>query len=218
MPESASPNAGSSLIRIHKVITRALAVSLHNSLGDGPQPEWREGFRQYEQAFYTSLLTHHDGEDEISFPFMRSRLPEGPYEILSQQHRQMIPMLEKVYDWCNRGTTAWEAASLAGLQAAVSDLNDLWHNHIPIEESHFGTQQSARLLTPEENAWLEGQLAGHAAQHALPSEHVLPFVLYNLEGDDRAAMALSFPPVISQQLVPVVWKPAWEPMQPFFLD
>ncbi len=31
-------------------------------------------------------------------------------------------------------------------------------------------------------------------------------------------MAHSFPPVIVQQLVPGTWKPAWEPMQPFFLD
>ncbi len=218
MSEPVSPNVGSSLIRIHKVMTRALSVSLQFSQEAGPQPDWREGFRRYEQTFYTSILSHHDGEDEISFPFFRSKLPGGPFETLSQQHQQMIPLLQKINDWCNRGSTAWEAASLAGLHSAVSDLNDLWHNHIPIEESHFSPQECARLLTPEENARLDGQLAGHAAQHSLPSEHVLPFVLYNLEGDDRAAMALSFPPVISQQLVPVVWKSAWEPMQPFLLD
>ncbi len=218
MPAIASPNAGSSLIRIHKVMTRALVVSLRFSQGTGPQPDWRDGFQRYVQTFYTSLLSHHDGEDEIGFPFLKTKLPDGPFETLSQQHRQMIPMLDKINAWCGRGSTAWEASALIDLHSAVSDLNDLWHNHIPIEEGHFSPQECERLMTPEENAALDGQLAGHAAQHSLPSEHVLPFVLYNLEGDDRAEMALSFPPVISQQLVPVVWKQAWAPMQPFLLD
>lgn len=216
MPLPASPNVGLSLIRIHKVITRALAVSLRNSQGAGPQPDWRDGFQRYEQTFYTGLLSHHDGEDEIGFPFLKTRLPDGPFEILSQQHRLMIPMLNKINAWCNTGSTAWEAAKLAGLHSALVDLNDLWNNHIPIEESQFSPSECERLLTPEENAQLDGQLAGHAAQHSLPSEHVLPFVLYNLEGDDRAAMALSFPPVV-MQLVDSAWKPAWIPMQPFLL-
>ncbi len=218
MSASALPNVGSSLIRIHKVMTRALKVSLSNSLGSGPQPEWRAGFQNYEQTFFTSLLSHHDGEDEIGFPFFKTKVPDGPFEILSQQHRQMIPLLNRINDWCNQGSSAWEAASLADLHAAVNDLNSLWQNHIPIEESHFSPSECDRLLTPEENALLDGQLAGHAAQHSLPSERVLPFVLYNLEGDDRAAMALSFPAVVVQQLVPVVWKQAWAPMQPFLLD
>ncbi len=218
MPIPATPNAGASLIRIHKVMTRALVVSLRFSQESGPRPEWREGFQRYVQTFFTSILSHHDGEDEIGFPFLKKKLPDGPFDVLSQQHRLMIPILDKINAWCNRGAAAWNAGALSDLHSTVSDLNDLWHNHIPIEESHFSPQECERLLTPEENAALDGQLAGHAAQHSLPSEHVLPFVLYNLEGDDRAAMALSFPPVVSQQLVPVVWKPAWEPMKPFFLD
>ncbi len=217
MSSSASPNAGLSLIRIHKVITRALAVSLQNSQGASPQPDWRDGFQRYEQTFYTSLLSHHDGEDEIGFPFLKKKLPEAPFDILSQQHRLMIPILNRINDWCNTGSSAWEAAKLAGLHSALVDLHDLWHNHIPSEESQFSPSECERLLTPEENAQLDGQLGEFSARHALPGEHVLPFVLYNLEGDDRAAMALSFPPVVTQ-LVNSAWKPAWAPMQPFLLD
>jgi hypothetical protein len=93
----------------------------------------------------------------------------------------------------------------------------LWHTHIPIEEATFGPQQAAQLLTPEENGRLDGELAGHSAKNAQPSELVLPFVLYNLAGEDRQAMAQTLPPVVAQQLIPA-WKPAWAPMQPFFLD
>jgi len=218
MSTASTPNAGSSLIRIHKVITRALLVSMQNSQGNGPEPELRLGFQRFEQALHSGLLAHHDGEDEISFPFLKTKIPDGPFEALSEQHRLMIPLLNKINDWCNKGSAAWEAANLAELHLALAELNDLWHSHIPIEESKFSPQECERLLTTEENAWLEGQLAGHAAQHALPGELVLPFVLYNLEGDDRTAMAQSFPPVVSEQLVPFAWKPTWAPMQPFLLE
>ncbi len=130
----------------------------------------------------------------------------------------MIPLLDQINAWCNRGCSAWEPSALGDSHSAVNDLNDLWHNHIPIEEKYFSPQECERMLTPEENARLEGAMGKHAAEHAMPNELVVPFVLYNLEPDDRAAMAFSYPPVITQQLVPVVWKQAWAPMQPFLLD
>ena len=71
MSTASTPNAGSSLIRIHKVITRALLVSMQNSQGNGPEPELRLGFQRFEQALHSGLLAHHDGEDEISFPFLK---------------------------------------------------------------------------------------------------------------------------------------------------
>ncbi len=218
MPELTFPNVGSSLIRIHKVISRALAVSLEISQGAAPPPDLREGFQRYEQTFYTGLLAHHDGEDEIAFPFFMTRFPGAPFDLLSQQHRIMIPLLDQINDWCQRGQTAWEPANLVKLHLALSDLSDLWHSHIPIEESCFSPSECQRWLTSEENAWLDGQLSSHAAQHAHPSELVLPFVLYNLEGDDRAAMALTMPPSVAQQLVPFAWKDIWAPMQPYLLE
>ena len=36
-------------------------------------------------------------------------------------------------------------------------------------------------------------------------------------GADRAYMAGEMPPIISQELVPVVWKDQWAPMKPFLL-
>ena len=212
------PNVGSSLIRIHKVFTRALAVSIQNSQGTGPEPAVRDGFQRFEQAFHSVLLAHHDAEDEIAFPFMKTRVPDGPFETLSHQHRQMMPLLNVIEDWCHQGSAAWDAANLGELHAALTELNNLWHSHIPIEESNFSPLACERLLTPEENARLDGQMSNHAAQHALPNELAVPFVIYSLEGNDRADMEKTMPPVIMEQLVPFAWKPAWAPMQPFLLD
>ncbi len=212
-----SPNVGASLIRIHKVITRALAVSIENSQDGGPELARRDGFQRYVRAFLTSLISHHDGEEEVAFPYLKDKVKDGPFDLLIVQHRQMMEMLVAVKDWLEMGDFAWDPAAMAKLHAALEDVNSLWKVHIPIEETTFGPQQAAELLTPAENAQLEGLISGHSAQHALPSELVLPFVLYNLSGADREAMAQVLPPVVTQ-LLHTAWKPAWEPMQPYLLD
>jgi hypothetical protein len=46
---------------------------------------------------------------------------------------------------------------------------------------------------------------------------VMPFVLFNLLDAERAMMSQGMLPVVTQQLVPVVWKDQWMPMAPFLL-
>jgi len=212
-----TPNVGVSLIRIHTVISRGLSISIEHSQGAGPAPAQQDGFQRYERALVSTLAAHHDGEEQIAFPFLETKLPDGPFDVLIQQHQQITSILERIKAWLEKGEDAWQPDSLASLHAALVELDTLWHVHIPIEERLFGPQAAAALLTPEENGRLDGQLAGHSAQHAQPSELVLPFVLYNLAGEDRSAMAQTLPPMVTQQLIPS-WKPAWAPMQPFLLD
>jgi hypothetical protein len=47
--------------------------------------------------------------------------------------------------------------------------------------------------------------------------HGHPFLLYNLPTEERAIIAQAMPPIVTRQLVPVVWKEKWEPMSPFLL-
>ncbi len=54
-------------------------------------------------------------------------------------------------------------------------------------------------------------------KHSGPDYLVVPFLLYNLSPEDRATMSAEMPPVVTQQLVPVVWKEKWQPMSPFLL-
>jgi hypothetical protein len=46
----------------------------------------------------------------------------------------------------------------------------------------------------------------------------VPFVLYNLPAQERAIQARTMPSAVVEELVPVVWKEQWAPMQPFLLD
>jgi hypothetical protein len=218
MSSYSTPNVGLSLVRVHKVITRALSVSIKQSSGEGPLLEQRAGFKLYVQALVSLLNAHHLGEDEVAFPFWMKVQPTGPYEHLCHQHSLMVPALKEMGLWAAAGESAWEPGSLARLNRVLQILNGIWHSHIPVEEETMGPQKSSLILTTDQNADLDMQLSAHGQEHALPSELVMPFVLYNLEPVDRQEFANSLPPVVTQELVPHVWKDAWAPMTPFLLE
>ncbi len=217
MSTSIQPNSGEDLIRIHKAITRGIDVSINHSQGCGPQIDLRPGFLTYVHALTIVLHGHHSGEDDISFPFWKAKNPVVPVEQLMDEHRHMVFQIEKIEAWVNSGEAAWQPGTLSTVHGALTALGDLWSPHIALEEAVMGPEMAEQMLTPEENEVLGIQLSQHGQQHAQPGELALPFVLYNLAGNDRAAMQQAFPPVIAQQLIPIDWKPVWLPMQPFLL-
>jgi hypothetical protein len=211
------PNVGADLLRIHKVITRALNVALQNSQGANLAERHREGFVTYVRALTILFHAHHAGEDELAFPFWRIRLPAGPFDKLGEQHYQMVAHLSQIERWLGAGSTAWQLDALSELHHTLTELLTLWQTHIALEEAAVGPENARQYLTPAENEQLGRQLAEHGQAHAQPSELVMPFVIYNLSGAERAEFVQLLPPVIPQQLVPLAWKAAWSPMTPFLL-
>jgi len=45
----------------------------------------------------------------------------------------------------------------------------------------------------------------------------MPFALYNLPADERAALTRNMPPKVIEELMPGPWRERWAPMQPFLL-
>ena len=217
MSEQMPPNVGEDILRIHRVLTRSLTVSIQ-FLQQAEQPDnLHHGFMLYLRALSALLHAHHLGEDEIGFPFWRTKSPFAPLNNLIRDHLRMMPLLEKIEIWLN-SESGWEAPHLRRLQGILEELNAIWLLHIQLEESVMGPEKAAALLTPAENQQLARQLAAHGQEHAQPGALVLPFILYNLPVEDRAVMAQIFPPLVTRQLVPVEWKPVWEPMKPFLLE
>lgn len=217
MSEQMPANVGEDILRIHRVLTRSLTVSIQ-FLQQAEQPDnLHHGFRLYLRALSGLLHAHHLGEDEIGFPFWRTKSPFAPLNNLIRDHLRMMPLLEKIEIWLN-SESGWEAPHLRRLQGILEELNAIWLWHIQLEESVMGPEKADALLTPAENQQLARQLATHGQEHAQPDALVLPFILYNLPVEDRAVMAQIFPPLVTRQLVPVEWKPVWEPMKPFLLE
>jgi hemerythrin-like domain-containing protein len=224
MVETVQPNVGADMLRIHRVITRALDVSAERGAAfaqEGfPSAALQEGFLTYLRALAGVLNAHHLGEDETAFPYMREKLPDAPYNKLMADHRQIEGVLEHL------GTAAGAVAgnaqpadALRTLNGIVVRLAGLWHPHIGIEESIlFDPEVVAALMDEEENVQLSQKMGESSQKHLHAPDVEIPFVLYNLGPEDRAIMVKMLPPVVAQQLVPLVWRAKWAPMKPFLLE
>jgi hypothetical protein len=164
------------------------------------------------------LHAHHLTEDDLVFPYFREKMPEVPFDLLSAQHREMVPLLEEI----NRSIEAMTAhketsGSLYSLNRNLSRITEIWHPHIKTEEDHFTKERVDALIKMDEHIRLCGLFAEHGRKHAGPDYLIVPFLLYNLPPDKRADLVRMLPPMVTQQLVPVVWKEKWEPMRPFLL-
>jgi hemerythrin-like domain-containing protein len=215
MSEQPKPNIGVDLLRIHRVITRGLAVALESCqtfLESGfPDDTAREGFWKYCQGLEANAHGHHVTEDDLFFPFLRERMPDTDFDEMMAEHQEMHQVLDAM-------RAAREAGSLASMQRALSQMSDLWQPHIEKEETAFSPEVAAEVMTIPETIDMAQKAAAHSMKHAQPGLLSVPFMLYNLEGDDRAHFLRVMPPEVTEQLVPIVWKDEWAPMKPFLLD
>lgn len=212
---SQQPNLAVDLQRIHRCITRGLAVAQENCrafVESGfPDAATAEGFWKYCQGLEANTHGHHMTEDDLFFPCMRELLPDVDWDELMVEHQEMQAILDQM-------RAAREAGSLAELDAALPRMAALWQPHIGKEESAFSPEVGAELMTIQEHIELAQKAAAHSQEHAQPAPLAVPFLLYNLEGEDRAHFLRVMPPEVTQNLVPVVWQEIWAPMKPFLLD
>lgn len=223
MSEMVQPNIGADAIRIHRIITRGLKVGIERSRAfaqEGyPDAATQGGFISYVQSLASVLHGHHVTEDDLIFPYLRDRLPEAPYDLLSAQHRELEPLLEETQATLEAvAAEAQPGAALDDLNRTLSRIAEIWYPHIQIEEERFGVQALAALIEADEHVRLGKESAQYGQEHAGPGYLTVPFMLYNLPAEDRAILAQAMPPVVTQQLVPGEWKEQWAPMAPFLLD
>jgi hemerythrin-like domain-containing protein len=217
------PNIGADLIRIHSVITRALDVAIEHGQSfaqEGyPNASTQEGFVSYVQTFVSVLHAHHLTEDDLVFPYFRDKLPDAPFDLLMAQHREMQPILDEIKAAIEKVAADVQVGeSLNDLNRALTKMAEIWHPHIQREEDHLSVEKAGALLDTEEHIRLGRTFAQHSQEHSGPDFMVAPFILYNLPPEERAIMSQAMPPIVTQQLVPFVWKEKWEPMLPFLLD
>lgn len=223
MTEARYPEAPASLILVHRALSRALDVGLQHSetfARDGlPDPATGAGFALYLSALAGTLHIHHSAEDEIAFPFLEDKLPDLPIDVLEAEHHQMAAILDELEPLLAQlQRNPGDATTLKSAHGALARLAAIWPRHIDVEESRVSVPRLLAQISQEElGGWLR-QMGQHRPEDSLPDPFVVPFILHNLSPADRALMAQQMPPVVSQELVPVVWKEQWAPMTPFLLD
>lgn len=222
MTEQTVPDIGRSLVLVHQVITRGLQVSIENcatfASQSFPDSQTRQGFLDYVSSLLTFLEGHHLLEDELAFPAMRPRLPEAPYDLLMEQHQQIESLLELARQSLAQIAAEADGEDFEALAKHLTQIQSLWPRHIQMEEMHLNSQALLENFSPVELIEMAGKIGAFNQQHSQPPELVIPFTLYNLTPAERAHLAAGMPPVIIQELVPLVWKERWAPMQPFLFS
>ncbi len=222
MPVSEVPNIGVGLLLVHTVVSRGMKVAEEQgrrfAREDYPDATTREGFVSYVRTFISVLDAHHLVEEELAFPRLRDKFPDAPYDLLLAQHQGLVGILAEVRA-ALEGVADGErpGKSLNELTDALGRIALLWHPHRQLEEEHFTVEKAQALLSAAEQIELTRLFAEYEQQHATPDYLVVPFMLYNLPPTERSIFARELPPVVTDQLVPVVWREEWEPMRPFLL-
>ena len=222
MAEPTTPNVAEDLLCIHAIITRGLNVSIERgrafTQGGYPDAPAREGFIDYVRSLVSVLHAHHLTESDVVFPSFRARVPDAPFDLLIAQHRDLEPLLQQANAAIGEvSAEAAAGAALARLIGLLERVAGLWHPHIRVEEDHFSPDRLAVLFDVEQHEALNRAAAGHSAQHSGPDYLVVPFLLHNLAPEKRRYFSRSMPPIVTEQLLPVVWKQKWAPMLPFLL-
>ena len=209
--------------RIHLVITRALGVAIeHTSLFTETKSRdlFSPGFINYVQSLLSLLHSHHVVEDERIFPYLQTKLTDAPFELMEAQHQEMLPVLDEVEQQLisiEKNNLCSPKALIAFNQQLVK-LRQIWHTHMQTEEEYINDTRLSTIIDSKEQQEQSAAFAQYGGSHIVADYLVMPFILYNLQPEDRAMMSQVFPPVVIQQLIPIDWRSQWESMSPFFVE
>lgn len=219
--ETRVPSPARDLTRIHHVITRGLGTGIEQGSqfqqNGFPQGNLMQGFCDYCRSLAVVLSSHHQTEDALIFPAFQEKLPQAPYEHLATQHRQIETLLEKIYaavDELSLTTPNGLETLLEGLQ----QISVIWAPHIRMEESIFSHEAICEVMSAAEQADLAARVGKFSQEHSVPPDQIVPFVLFNCAGEDRAAFLANMPPTLMEELVLGAWRDRWDAMKPFLLE
>lgn len=215
-------NLVDSLHRIHRVISRGLAVARVHGLvfarsgfADGTA---RRGFVDYARCLVLLLRAHHDGEEELLFPRLVGAASGGTLAELEAQHRELVAALHDAAAATERAESgAPESEWLDELVAALAVVEPRWLAHIALEEATLTQPLFDGLMSHDDQLALLRALAEHGQKNGHVPELAVPFALYNLDAADRAALVRLMPPQVTNELMPGPWRAQWAPMQRFLL-
>jgi hemerythrin-like domain-containing protein len=221
MSEKRATHIAASFSQIHNIITRGLNVSLENVQGlsrggpmDGEKPS---GLLNYIRALASVLNGHHLMEDDVAFPYFRDKIPEAPFDVMTEWHQKMVVKLEAARAAVEEiENNDQPEVALKDLENALVWLNNAWRPHIHSETLEF-INKADGLVSVEEQLRLVKLFAEYSQKIAVPAYLTVPFVLYNLPAEERLAFSQGMPEELLQNLVSVVWKEQWNSMKPYLL-
>ena len=221
IPETPKPNTARDLLLIHRIISRALEVTRQKGkeylVAGFPDAVVRQGYHDYIHCLVAVLSSHHLTEDELVFPQLGIRIPSAPCGLLSADHQKMVILLDEIKTSLDQFDEDGSKQAIGSILNSLERLKDMWYPHIEIEESHFSEKNVNQAMSDEEQQSFALQTSKYSQEHISPDYLVVPFLLFNLTATERRVFSANIPPIVTQQLVPQVWKEKWLPMKPFLV-
>ncbi len=217
-----TPNLAKDLITIHRVITRGIEIGLSNGrayqLGKSVHPKLLPGYSNYIHCLASVLDAHHTGEDLIAFPEFRKLIPSAPYVRLANDHQKIEELLASIPAALHQLNGDTPQAGLEVIVSTCEKISEAWYPHIQLEEEYFSEEALSQVMAPEHQGSISAAASKHSQEHSEPAHWVIPFILYNLNSEDRRSFSANLPPTVINELVPKAWKDLWAPMKPYLLD
>ena len=203
---------------IHKVLTRPLDVGIAHLdkclISNKVDIENQDGFKDYINSLVNVFFGHHHGEDEIMFPTLEDKIKDADFSKLKKQHKELHPLAEKIKEKIN--TDSPKINNYREIRSLLKETKNLWIKHREEEEKTVELDIEP-LLSSKEQIELSDKLGKHGQSVSKPATLILPFLIYNLEGDDREEFTSDMPWILKKVIVPVIWRNKWERMKPFLL-
>ena len=213
---------GGDFVRVHRIITRALQVTVESSASFArtgyPDARAGEGFSLYVQSLVTLLHGHHVTEADVAFPYFRSVMPEAPFDRMSAQHRHMVSTIEELGRAVEDARTSIRTGeALVSVNLASVRMQELWLPHAELEETYVGPVHVASVLDMAERARVGRMLSVEAQKHLRPLSRMVLFLLYNMTSEDRDIMAKGMLGLVGGLAARLIWRRSWKAMSPFLL-
>ena len=155
------------------------------------------------EAGATMLQAHHDYEEELLLPLLRSKGAEGPWDAIASEHEELTAALGDVQN------------ARGGRAERLQELHDQVVPHMEAEEEVLTEAFWRELFSAKEARAFGKEVAAHSRAHLTPAAKMLPLVLYNLDPEERAAFTEPMPGFVVRGLVPYAFRAAWLPLRPF---
>ena len=203
---------------IHKVLSRPLDVGishLDRCLSSNKiDIENHAGFKDYINSLVTVFFGHHHGEDEIMFPAFEKKIKDADFSKLKKQHKELHSLADKIKDKVNIDVPTIN--NYREIRELLKETKDLWVEHSDEEEKTVELDIEP-VLSSKEQIEIGEKVGEHGRSMSKPATLVLPFIIYNLEGNDREEFTSRMPWILKKFIVPVIWKKKWQKMKPFLL-
>jgi hemerythrin-like domain-containing protein len=186
---------------VHTALRRSLASIVR--IAEAPIADAdRAAFVEFTERFARFLHVHHDGEEEIVFPVLRSSSPEAQKLVdgWKGDHATLIPKLRAMEAACAELARGGAREPLAQAAKAVQDF---LVPHLDAEEKAFDGAALAKLISAEEAARLTLASRKHGQRVGGPA--VLMIFLHSLTDDEQRSHFSAMPWFVRKILVGQVW-------------